>query len=128
MKTAYRIILSTLIFIAGFTIINIFLGAVIAGKYEIITNTLSIVPPAFLTIYIWKKTSTIKADIAAYTILGGLIAGSVSFLAGFFGPILLAPSAEQGPLLGIFITGPIGFVIGLIMGGLYGYKKLGKNN
>ncbi len=44
--------------------------------------------------------------------LSGLIVGGVAFLAGFIGPILLAPDANQGPLLGIFFTGPLGFVVG----------------
>jgi len=39
--------------------------------------------------------------------------GAISFAAGFFGPIVLAPGANQGPLLGIFITGPLGTLAGL---------------
>ena len=45
-----------------------------------------------------------------------MIVGGVAFAAGFFGPILLAPDANQGPLLGIFITGPLGFAVGLAWG------------
>ncbi len=41
-----------------------------------------------------------------------MMAGAIGFCAGFFGPMLLAPDANQGPLLGIFITGPLGFVAG----------------
>lgn len=43
--------------------------------------------------------------------------GAASFAVGFFGPIVLAPSANQGPLLGIFITGPLGTLAGLAVGG-----------
>lgn len=42
--------------------------------------------------------------------------GFISFAAGFFGPIIVAPDANQGPLLGIFITGPLGFVAGFVFG------------
>jgi hypothetical protein len=42
-----------------------------------------------------------------------IILGGIAFAVGFFGPILWAPEANQGPLLGIFITGPLGFVFGL---------------
>ncbi len=42
--------------------------------------------------------------------------GFICFAAGFFGPIVLTPDANQGPLLGIFITGPLGFVVGLGVG------------
>lgn len=45
-----------------------------------------------------------------------LLLGGVGFAAGFFGPMILKPSANQGPLLGIFVTGPAGFVLGLIYG------------
>ncbi|ESY71163.1 hypothetical protein X742_01675 [Mesorhizobium sp. LNHC232B00] len=35
--------------------------------------------------------------------------------AGFVGPIIFTPDANQGPLLGIFITGPLGLVVGLVV-------------
>jgi hypothetical protein len=45
-----------------------------------------------------------------------LLLGAIGFAAGFFGPIIFKPDANQGPLLGIFITGPGGFLIGLAYG------------
>jgi len=51
-----------------------------------------------------------------------LCLGLVGFVAGFFGPIILNPQANQGPLLGIFITGPGGAIGGLILGFIF--KKL----
>lgn len=45
-----------------------------------------------------------------------LAVGGVGFLAGFFGPIIFVPEANQGPLLGIFITGPGGAALGLVLG------------
>jgi hypothetical protein len=44
--------------------------------------------------------------------LGGVVVGSVSFAAGFFGPIVFAPQANQGPLLGILIHRPLGAIVG----------------
>ncbi|TPI40767.1 hypothetical protein FJW05_24375 [Mesorhizobium sp. B2-9-1] len=46
----------------------------------------------------------------------GAILGVIGFLGGFVGPVIFTPEANQGPLLGIFITGPLGFVLGLIVG------------
>jgi len=46
----------------------------------------------------------------------GLAVGGLGFVLGFFGPILVTPEANQGPLLGIFITGPLGFIAGLFIG------------
>ncbi len=55
-----------------------------------------------------------------------LILGLGGFCAGFFGPILLNPSANQGPLVGIFITGPLGVVLGiagLILSSVFGVSS-----
>ncbi|HEY9181668.1 MAG TPA: hypothetical protein VIQ99_00625, partial [Gammaproteobacteria bacterium] len=48
-----------------------------------------------------------------------LALGVTGFVAGFFGPIALNPEANQGPLLGIFITGPLGALAGLALGTLF---------
>lgn len=45
-----------------------------------------------------------------------LALGAVGFVCGFFGPIALDPGANQGPLLGLFITGPGGVAAGLAAG------------
>jgi hypothetical protein len=50
------------------------------------------------------------AALCAFTL------GGVGFLSGFLGPLALSPEANQGPLLGIFITGPAGVVIGIVLG------------
>jgi hypothetical protein len=46
------------------------------------------------------------------------ILGVIGFLGGFIGPLIFTPGANQGPLLGIFITGPLGVVIGAIVGAI----------
>ncbi|MCW1382789.1 hypothetical protein OLX02_08120 [Novosphingobium sp. KCTC 2891] len=40
----------------------------------------------------------------------------IGFVGGFVGPIILTPEANQGPLLGILVTGPGGFLVGLVVG------------
>ncbi|SRR5258705_1276698 len=57
-------------------------------------------------------------------LLSGLVVGAAAFAIGFFGPLVWAPDANQGPLLGIFVTGPIGFVIGTAFGWLYGRMRV----
>jgi hypothetical protein len=54
-----------------------------------------------------------------YALLGGVLVGGTGFVLGFFGPILLTPSANQGPLLGIFVSGPLGFFVGAVAGWIY---------
>ena len=51
-----------------------------------------------------------------YALMGGVVLGGIGFAGGFFGPIIFNPQANQGPLLGIFITGPLGFLLGTALG------------
>ena len=63
------------------------------------------------------------ASVGRYALMGAVIIGSISFAAGFFGPIILQPDSPQGPMLGIFFTGPAGFIVGLIGGAITGFVK-----
>ena len=50
--------------------------------------------------------------------IGGtaLIIGAIAFAIGFLAPLVLYPESNLGPLLGIFITGPVGFLAGALLG------------
>lgn len=50
-------------------------------------------------------------------LIGGLAVGSVALACGFIGSLIVA-RGNQGPMLGIFVTGPLGFVLGAIGGGV----------
>ena len=43
-----------------------------------------------------------------------LILGACGFLAGFVGPIVVNPTSNSAPLIGIFVSGPIGLAIGIV--------------
>lgn len=49
-------------------------------------------------------------------LVGGVIVGGAAFLVGFVGEIVFMPDANQGPLIGIVVTGPLGFILGSIAG------------
>ena len=75
--------------------------------------------------YVSMRTGTVRAGdapvrpgIAASIVKGALITGAIGFAGGFFGPMIFTPGANQGPMLGIFITGPLGLVAGAIGGGI----------
>ena len=53
-----------------------------------------------------------------------VVLGLAGFLSGFIGPIMLAPDANQGPLLGILITGPTGALLGSVLGVAAALAKL----
>lgn len=57
--------------------------------------------------------------------MGAILVGTVGFLGGFFGPLILTPEANQGPLLGLFITGPLGVGIGAVGGLLWWIRQHG---
>lgn len=58
--------------------------------------------------------------------MGGLIVGSIGLVGGFIGPIIFTPESNLGPLLGLFITGPLGFIIGMVVGAIYWKVRLKK--
>ena len=68
------------------------------------------------------------AIILAFAICTALLLGSIGFVVGFFGPMLIAvlvgSEANLGPLWGIFILGPGGLILGFFVGAVFGYKKI----
>ena len=66
--------------------------------------------------------------ILAFAICTALLLGSIGFVVGFFGPMLIAAlvgsEANLGPLWGIFILGPGGAILGFFVGAFVGYKKI----
>jgi len=60
-------------------------------------------------------------------LIGSLGFWVVGFTVGFVGPIIFMPSSNQGPLIGIFITGPLGFIIGGITGIVYWFYLKNRN-
>jgi hypothetical protein len=68
---------------------------------------------------VWTGRATLQPSTVAAVSQGALIVGAIGFVGGFFGPIIFAPEANQGPLLGIFITGPLGALLGAIGGFVY---------
>jgi hypothetical protein len=62
----------------------------------------------------------------AYALIAAVAVGGVGFVAGFFLPLVLSPEANQGPLLGIFITGPGGAALGFVVGLVAGVLRVGR--
>ncbi len=45
-----------------------------------------------------------------------LLPAAIGFGVGLVGPVICDPEANLGPLLGIFVTGPVGAILGLVLG------------
>jgi hypothetical protein len=71
----------------------------------------------------WRLTASSDPRLVRYSITGACCTGFIGFLAGFIGPIIFTPHANQGPLLGILFTGPFGFVAGAVGGALYWLRR-----
>jgi len=50
--------------------------------------------------------------------LAGWTVGGIGLLLGFVAPLVVSPNANLGPLLGILLTAPLGFVVGAIGAGV----------
>jgi hypothetical protein len=59
-----------------------------------------------------------------YIGMGGLICGLAALLLGMIGAIIIYPESNIAPIIGFIYTGPIGFILGLIGGGLYWIIKV----
>lgn len=75
---------------------------------------------------VWARLEAITdASLPVFVGIGAAALGGLGFVAGFFGPMLFAPGANQGPLLGIFSTGPAGGLLGAFAGWLVWLKRRG---
>jgi hypothetical protein len=58
-----------------------------------------------------------RASIQASWRVGWMV-GGIGLAIGFVGPLVIYPKSNLGPLLGILLTGPLGFVMGALWAGL----------
>jgi hypothetical protein len=75
--------------------------------------------------FVWSQAGS--AGFLRAVALGAVLTGTVGFVLGFFGPLVFTPEANQGPLLGLFITGPLGALLGAIGGAVYWVWRRSRN-
>lgn len=88
------------------------------------TISLLVAAPLLVTVYVITIASLRGPErsargLARAMFIGAAPLGIIGFSGGFFGPIRFWPEANQGPLLGIFFTGPGGFALGGLAGALW---------
>ena len=71
---------------------------------------------------VWSRLASAPGAVITHVMTGCLVLGAVGFLAGFLGPMVFSPEANQGPLLGFFVTGPLGAALGALGGFAYGAR------
>jgi hypothetical protein len=124
MKPAFRVLITFVVAVAAYFFMFWVPFALIPLKGQWwIGSLVSLLCAIAVGRYVWAKSESVPDKLATSVAYGALVTGGIGFSAGFFGPIIFNPSANQGPLLGIFITGPLGFLLGGIGGFVYWLVK-----
>ena len=125
MKTLFRLMLVLVSGVSTLYFVFWVGGAMLMAVHP--PNWLSLVVSLFAAVaagrYVWLHTAAVDAGLVSSMVLGAVILGGVGFAGGFFGPIIFMPEANQGPLLGIFITGPLGFIVGAAGGAVHWFAR-----
>jgi hypothetical protein len=121
MKTSIRIILSLFVFAASLLFCILVISSLVPQLREnrLLSISISILIALAISVLAWKKMSINADRLEIHMLAWGIIIGSIGLIAGFLGPIIFHWGGNQGPLLGILYTGPLGFIIGLISGAIY---------
>lgn len=93
------------------------------GSQRWIANVVSLLCAVGAGRYVWNRLGKADPGLVTSVMLGAITLGAIGFCGGFFGPMIFAPGANQGPLLGLFITGPLGFLLGGIGGLVFWQAK-----
>lgn len=124
MNNIARAILTGVVFIVAFYFTFWVPGSLLPfGDQSWIAVPLALVVAYCVATFVWRRSESLTGGPFVTAGLGAAIMGTVGFLGGFVGPMIFAPDANQGPLLGLFITGPLGVVAGAIGGYIYGFAR-----
>lgn len=119
MKPAARATLALLSFFGAYVLTWLVLLLLPTGSLNVFGSLIALVVAIAVARYTWTHAATAPASVAGAIGYGVILCGGIGFAAGFFGPMIFAPGANQGPMLGIFITGPAGVVVGAVAGLVY---------
>jgi hypothetical protein len=121
MQTFPRTLSTIVSAVATFYFARFFIGVALISVHHPrwISTVLSVLLSIGVARFVWTYIGSPLPGLARSVGIGALATGAIAFAAGFFGPLIFTPGANQGPLLGIFITGPLGLLLGAIGGALY---------
>jgi hypothetical protein len=120
MNTAVQLIVSLITLVVTFFFFWVAFSFVLPpGPFRSLRPLGSLACAILIAQYVSRRTGASSGGLVKCMCLSGFVTGVIGFSAGFFGPIIFTPESNQGPLLGIFITGPLSFVAGAIGGAIY---------
>lgn len=73
--------------------------------------------------FAFKGHNTVSRARMKCALIGGLIVGGIAFFGGVVGPLLFMRESNVGPIIGFIIAGPIGFLVGNVLGAIYGFLR-----
>ena len=120
MRTVFRVVATLISAVAALYFVFWVSGALLPRVHASlgIAWLASLMAACLVAWFVWKQTASVPRGLVKAMVLGALLTGGIAFSVGFFGPIIFTPGANQGPLLGIFITGPLGFLAGAVGGAI----------
>ena len=120
MKNFIRAVLSFITFVAVqfFSYWMVF-GQILPEGLDALAVIFALIAAGFAARFVWVRSGDNAGGLLGCIGYGAGIAGAIGFIGGFFGPMILLPDSNQGPLLGLFITGPLGFVGGGFAGAVW---------
>lgn len=122
MSKYIQIVITAVVAVAAFYLTDLLLRA--SGFFDgqlWLPRTLSIVFALLIGWSLWVKFDSDDHGVLTRVFQGAFFVGGIAFLIGFVGPMIFTPDANQGPMLGIFVTGPLGTIFGAIGGFIYWY-------
>ncbi|MFN3717005.1 MAG: multidrug ABC transporter permease [Thiobacillus sp.] len=126
MSRPFRILASTAAFFGAWLLAFLLTLAVLPEALAWLQPILALAFAIWVTHRVWQGLDVATdGSLAIHVGMGAAIVGGLGFVPGFFGPMIFAPEANQGPLPGIFITGPGGGMAGAITGWLVWLKRRG---
>jgi hypothetical protein len=128
MKTASRAALVFMVFFGTYVLTWLLMLLLPLGSLDWIGSVIALVTAIVVARYTWVHADEAPTSLAGAIAYGAILCGGIGFAAGFFGPMIFAPGANQGPLLGILITGPAGVLVGAVAGLVYGLVRLRREN
>ena len=111
-----RLLVTLAAFLATVVFATLFTALFLPDFFAVIGSLMSWALAAWMARWLWLRLAEPVTGLLATTVVWALGLGGLGFVLGFFGPMILSPGANQGPMLGIFITGPGGFVLGAVVG------------
>jgi hypothetical protein len=121
MKPVLRVALALMMFLGIY-----FLTAVpilVLFGMQGLTFLIPLIAAVAVARYVWVRADAMPKYLSGLVFYGAVLFGGIGFIGGFLGSMIFAPEANQGPLLGISITGPAGVLIGTFAGLVYGFVK-----